>query len=317
MEDNQQASDQRQPMIQGPLSRMHRAILWRLATALGDEEQFDSSQVREYQIGDAAGHVGWNSSARADRPYVRDSYEEQALDVWLLLDLSASSEWGKADYLKRDRAIEFAAVVGQLFGQQGTPIGGLLFAEHALHFVAAGAGYQHLLQSITSIQMKPRQNIPSSMDLGSALLQTADLIPRHSLLLIVSDFLGPNSWQLALRQLARHNEVVAVRIRDPREDELPSVGLVTFEDPQTREQLVVDTNDAAVRERFRYVAQAQDEAISAAIGSQGVDLLTLSTEDSLLPVLSSFLRIRHYRQALAARHSGLKRSHRSTSEDRS
>src|SRR4051812_15081350 len=109
MEDNQQASDQRQPMIQGPLSRMHRAILWRLATALGDEEQFDSSQVREYQIGDAAGHVGWNSSARADRPYVRDSYEEQALDVWLLLDLSASSEWGKADYLKRDRAIEFAA----------------------------------------------------------------------------------------------------------------------------------------------------------------------------------------------------------------
>ena len=222
---------------------------------------------------------------------IRDRFDDRALDVWLLLDLSTTSEWGIADYLKRDCAIEFAAAVGQRFGQHGNHIGGLLFAEHELHFVAAGAGYQHLLQIITSIQAEPRQKIPSSMDLGSALLQAADVIPRHSLLLIVSDFLAPNSWQLALGQLAARNEVVAVRIRDPREDELPSVGLVTFEDPQTRGQLVVDTNDAAVRERFQYVAQAQDQAISAAIGNQDVDLLTLSTEDPLLPVLSGFLRI--------------------------
>jgi len=319
MEDNQQASDRRQPIIHGLLSRRHRAILWRLATALGDEEQLampgsglDSSELGEYQIGDAVRHVGGNVAARANRPYMRDSNDDQELDVWLLLDLSDPIEWGMADYLKRDRAIEFVALVGQRFGQQGNRIGALLFAERGLRFVAAGAGYQHLLQIITSIQAEPRQNVPSSMDLGSALLQAADVIPRHSLLLIVSDFLGPNSWQLALGQLAQQNEVVAVRIRDPREDELPNVGLVTFEDPQTRGRLVVDTNDTAVRERFQYVAQAQAEAINVAIGGQGVDLLTLSTDDPLLPILSGFLRIRRARQALAARYAAMKRDHRST-----
>ena len=322
MGDNQQASDRQPPIIHGPLSRRHRAILWQLATIPSGEERLtvpgsgvDSNELRENQAGDATGHAGWDTATRAYRPYMRDLHDDQELDVWLLLDLSASIEWGMADYLKRARAIEFAAAVGQLFGPHKTRVGAMLFAERALRFVAVGLGYQHLLHRVTSIQAQPHQNVQGSIDLESALLQAAAVIPRHSLLLIVSDFLAPGSWQLALGQLAQQNEVVAVRIRDRHEDELPNIGLVTFEDPQTGGQLVVDTNDAAVRERFQDVAQAQDGAISEAIVSQGVDLLTLSTDDPLLPVLSGFLRIRRQRQAMAVRRGAMKRKDRSTPEE--
>src|SRR3954454_4383196 len=142
MENKQQASDRRDPTKHDRLSRWHLAILWQLATATGDEEQgtapqsrFGSSVIHEYQISDAADHVVRDARARADRPYIRDSYDDQKLDVWLLIDLGVSIKCGVADYLKRDRAIEFAAEVGQLFSQQGNQVGALLFVEHALRFV--------------------------------------------------------------------------------------------------------------------------------------------------------------------------------------
>ena len=308
MEENQQASDRRQPMIHGRLSRMHRAVLWRLATALDGEERLrapesgvDSSERREYQTGDGADRAGGNAAARAERPYVRDPYDDQELEVWLLLDLNASTEWGMAGHPKGDRAIEFAAAVGQLFGQHGNRVGALLWAERTLRLVPVGVGYQRLPQMITSIQAEPRQAAPGNIDLGSALLQAAAVIPRHSLLLIVSDFLAPDGWHMALGQLAQQHEVIAIRIQDPREDELPNIGLVTIEDPQTGGQLVIDTSDAAVRARFQHVARAQDESISAAIVGQGVDLLMLNADAPLLPLLTSFMRVRRQRQALAAR----------------
>jgi uncharacterized protein (DUF58 family) len=303
---------------------MHRAALWRLARALGDEERLtasgsgvDLSALDEKLSNDTVDHVGWNTAARADRPHVRDLYDDQELDVWLLLDMNALIEWNVADYLKRDRAIEVAEVVGQLFGQYGDRVGALLFAERALRVVGAGAGYQHMLQTITSIQAAPRQTVPGNIDLASALVQAAAVIPRHSLLLIVSDFLAPEGWQMALGQLAQQHEVIALWIRNPREDELPNIGLVTIEDPQTSRQLVVDTSDAAVRARFQHAAQAQDVAISAAIVGNGVDLLMLNADDPLFPLLASFMHVRRQRQAIAARHDAKKQHHRSTLEDES
>lgn len=296
------------------LSRLHWAILRPLATALGGDERslmrgfgVEMNEIREYQPGDDVRHIDWNSTARADRPYVRESYVERALDVWLLLDLSGSVDWGTADCLKRDRAIEFAAVVGQLFGRHGNRVGALLFADRPLSFVAPGAGRNHLLQMIASIQNEPRQTAQGSTDLRSALLQAGAVMRRRSLVVVVSDFLAPDGWQPVLGQLAQRHEVVAARLRDPREGELPDVGFVTLEDPESGGQLVVNTSDAALRERFQRAARAQDEAISAAIAGQGVDMLTLSTGDALLPTLVSFLHLRRQRRVLAAAHGTMER----------
>jgi uncharacterized protein (DUF58 family) len=115
---------------------------------------------------------------------------------------------------------------------------------------------------------------------------------RRALLLVVSDFLVPDGWQPALRRLAQRHEVVAVVLRDPREAELPDVGLVAFEDPETGEQLLVDTGDRALRERFRRAAQAQAERLRADLAACGVDQLVLGTDQELLPTLVRFLERR-------------------------
>jgi uncharacterized protein (DUF58 family) len=266
------------------------------------------SEIREYQPGDDVRHIDWNSTARADRPYVREAYVDRALDVWLVLDVSASVDWGTADCLKRERAIEFAAVIGQLLGRHGNRVGALLFADRPLSFIAPSAGRQHMLRMLAAIEEEPRQDVQRSTDLRSALLQAGAVIRRRSLVLVISDFLAPDGWQSALGQLAQRHEVVAVRLRDPREGELPDVGFVTLEDPESGGQLVVNTGDAGLRERFQHVARAQDEAISAAVAGNGIDLLVLNTNDALLPTLVSFLHMRRQRRALAAAHGTIGRN---------
>ena len=148
--------------------------------------------------------------------------------------------------MKRDRALEFAAVAGQLFGQRGHRIGALLFANRPLSFMPPGAGRTHLLRLLDGIQHEARQGRSDPTDLTAALAQVNAMVRRRSMVLIVSDFLVPDGWLTALAMVAHRHEVVAVRLHDPREAELPDIGLVTFEDPETGSQLVVNTRDGGL-----------------------------------------------------------------------
>jgi len=281
------------------LRRLRWTVLRPVATRLGGEERsriraagLELAELREYQPGDDVRRIDWNLTARADRPYVREAFAERGLDVWLLIDVSASVDWGTASCLKRDRALELAAVAGQVLGRQGNRVGALLFADGPLGLVPPKAGRVELLRLLASVREAPPQERPGETDLAGALRHASSSIRRRSLLIVVSDFLTRDDWQEHMRKLAVRHETIAVVLRDPREAELPDVGLLTFEDPETGRQIVVDTANSRLRERFREAAVEQAERLAADLGRLGVAHLTLSTDEPLLPPLLRFLHRR-------------------------
>lgn len=293
---------QREPM-DALLRRLRWTVLRPLATRLGGAERslvrgsgLEISEMREYQPGDDVRHIDWNVTARSDRPYVREAQVERALDVWLLVDTSASIDWGTAECVKRDRAVELSAVAGQLLTRYGNQLGALLFAQRPLGFVPPGAGRAHLLRLLACIREEPRQRKRGATNLAAALERANALIRRRSMIVILSDFLAPGDWQGPLRRLAARHEVLAAVLRDPREMAIPDVGTVTFEDPETGRQLMVDTSDPRLRERFRAAAALQAEQLQQALSAAGVDHTIVGTDEALLPALVRFLDARGRRR---------------------
>jgi uncharacterized protein (DUF58 family) len=295
------------PVAEAPeqlVRRLQWTVLRPLAARLGGDERslvrgfgLELSELREYQPGDDVRHIDWNTTARTDRPFVREAYAERALDAWLVLDVSGSVNWGTARCLKRDLATEFAAIVGLLLGRQGNRIGALLFDERPRALVPPGQGRAHLLRLLSCLRDEPRRVATAPTDLAAALASVRAFARRRSLVLVVSDFLVGDGWQGQLGPLARRHEVVAVRLRDPREGSLPDVGLVHVEDPETGAQMLVDTSDRRLRERFAAAAAAQDDRIRADLARCGVDVLPLSTDEEIVPTLVRFLTARKYRRA--------------------
>jgi uncharacterized protein (DUF58 family) len=287
------------------LRRLRWTVLRPLATHVGGDERsivrgpgMELTEVREYQPGDDVRHIDWNVTARSggERPYVREALTDRATDVWLVVDVSASVDWGTARCLKRDLATEFTVVAAEMLGRHGNRVGVLLFAAKPVGFVPPGAGRQHVLRVLAAVREEPRERPRGRTDLADALRRVRALARRRSLLLIVSDFLVPDGWQDGLARLAARHEVVAVVVRDPREAELPDVGLITLEDPETGEQLVLDTSDARLRERFRRAAQEQAGRLRTELTQRGVEHVVLGTERELLPALTRFLEIRRRRR---------------------
>lgn len=289
------------------LRRLQWTVLRPLARHLGGEERsrlrgpgMDLADLREYQPGDDVRRIDWNATARADRPYVREAFAERALDAWLLLDVSPSVDWGTAECLKRDRAVELAAVIGQVLGQRGNRVGALLFADRPLGFLPPGRGRTHLLHLLTALREEHQQARRAPTDLAAALKRAATFARQPSLVLVVSDFIAAAGWQDELRRLAFRHEVVAVRLHDPREASLPDVGLLTLEDPETGRQVIVDTGDKRLRTRYAAAADAQAHAIREAVQRAGASLLEISTAEPLLPVVAHFLRMRQARRGVRA-----------------
>jgi uncharacterized protein (DUF58 family) len=290
----------------GLLRRLQWTVLRPLAAHLGGDERslmrgpgMELAELREYQPGDDVRHIDWNTTARADRPFVREAYAERALDAWLLVDLSASVDWGTAQCLKRDRSIELVALGGYLLGRHGNRVGALYFADRPLGVVQPASGRTHLLQVLARLGSEPSRAGSGPTDLAAALRQAQTLVRRRSFILVVSDFLAPDGWQTILGQLAHRHEVVAARLTDPRETELPDVGLITLEDPETGVQLTVDTSDRGLRRRFADAAAAQSERIRTDLNAVGVDQLVVGTDSGLLPALVRFLQARRRRRTTA------------------
>lgn len=293
------------------LRQLQWPVLRPLAVALGGEERalvrspgIELAELREYQPGEDMRHVDWNVSARMERPFVRLSQAERALDVWLLLDTSASLDWGTARCLKRDHARTFALAAAYLLARRGNRVGALFFGAQPGQAIAPAAGRTHLLRLLARIQEPPPAPRGGATDLAAALRRARLCIPRRSLVLVVSDFLAADGWQEELRRLTARHEVVAARVADPREAQLPDVGIVTFEDPETGAQLTLDTGAAGLRERFQRAAEAQAARIAAAMAACGVDQLLLSTDREVMPALVAFLRERRARAALPGRPVG-------------
>jgi uncharacterized protein (DUF58 family) len=310
------------------LRRARWPVLRRLGFHPGGDERssfrgtgLEYSDVREYQAGDDPRTIEWNITARSDRPYVRESLPDRGLDAWLLIDVSRSLDWGTARCLKRQLAIEFSAVVGQLLIGRGNRVGALLFDERVRSIIPPAAGRTALLQLIARIERatdgsqfpapsgKDFQFPPSgedfqfpspsgggqgggSTDLGRALTEAGRLIRRPSLMVVLTDFMTPSGWQQPLSALAIRHEVIAAWVTDPREHEIPDVGVVTFEDPESGQQILVDTGSAPLRARFQDAANAQRATIRADLLRARTAVAELSTAAEAVPQLVAFIKQR-------------------------
>jgi uncharacterized protein (DUF58 family) len=296
-------------VVEDLLRRARWPVLRRLGFHPGGDERssfrgtgLEYSDVREYQAGDDPRTIEWNITARSDRPYVRESLPDRGLDAWLLIDVSRSLDWGTARCLKRQLALEFSAVVGQLLIGRGNRVGALLFDERVRSIIPPSAGRTALLQLIARIE-RAADGLPSpspsgggqgggETDLGRALIEAGRLIRRPSLIVILSDFMTPGGWQQPLSALAMRHEVIAAWITDPREREIPDVGVVTFEDPESGRQILVDTGSAPLRARFQDAADAQRASVRADLVRARTAVAELSTAAEVVPQLVAFIKQR-------------------------
>ena len=259
----------------------------------------DLADLREYQYHDDARLIDWNVTARLQTPYVREYHEDRDVTAWLLIDLSPSVDFGSGTTRKRDVAIEFASVLARLLTRHGNRVGALIYGDALDTVIPAKSGRRHVLNIVHRMLARAARAESAPTDLGAFLHAAAQIIRRRTLVFVVSDFISVTEWDKALARLARRSEVVAIRIADPLERELPDLGLVVMQDAETGEQLLVDTNDRGFRRRFAAAAAQREERVRSAFRHAAVDTLELSTHGDLVDALVRFADLRKRRRLVA------------------
>jgi len=257
----------------------------------------DLADLREYQYGDDVRHIDWNVTARLDTPYVREYHEDREITAWFLLDLSGSVDFGSGEVRKRTLSSEFVALLARILTRHGNRVGAILYDSDVHAFIPAGSGRRQVLRILHAMQSPPEKKASSkSTDLSELLRAAMHFMRRRSLVFVVSDFISTPGWQDVLGLLGQRHEIVAIRLYDPLESELPDLGLLTIEDAETGEQLFVDTHDRAFRQRFAEMAQKREAALRSAFRDAAVDALELSTADDVVASITQFASLRKRRR---------------------
>jgi len=294
------------PTPEAVLKRLEWTVIRRLDGVLhGDYRTvvrgygLDLADLREYVYHDDVRHIDWNVTARMQTPYVREFNEEREVAAWFLLDLSPSVAFGSGRQEKRAVAVEFVTVLARILTRHGNRVGALFYGSSVDTVIPARAGRRQVLHILHRLQQRPAATPSSATNLRD-LLQTAYRVaPRRSLVFVVSDFISTPGWAEPLAHLAQRHDVVAVRLYDPLEMELPDLGLVVVQDAETGEQLFVDTHDRGFRQRFAALATKRESELRAAFRIAGVDALELATEDDLVDAILRFADLRKRRSQLA------------------
>ncbi len=248
------------------------------------------AMVRPYVPGDDVRRIDWAVTARTGEPHVRVDLAERVLVTWLVLDGSVSMQFGTADRRKADVSEGVAVAIGHLATRRGNRLGVVTFGGEESRALPPRQGRVGLIGLLTALRGEPPPDGPGSTTLGSALRRTGALARQRSLVVVVSDFRGDRQWRRPLLELAGHHDVVAVEVRDPREQELSDVGLLYLVDPETGRQLRVDTRSRRLRERFAVAAAAERAELERMLASAGVRHVVLSTSGDWLRPLVTFLR---------------------------
>jgi uncharacterized protein (DUF58 family) len=253
----------------------------------------DLAGLREYVEGDDARHIDWNVTARLNEPQLRVFNEDRELTVWLVLDRSASMTVGAPGRGKHDVASELALVLARLFGRGGNRVGALLYdvPGHQVRTVPPGTGRRHALRigaelARTELARKGGNGRRGgTTDLAAMLDAVAKLARRRALIVVISDFIGDGDWERSLLRLVPRHEVVALRVTDTADDELPDAGLIVVEDTETGEQLVIDSGDPLLRARVRAGAGERDARLAAGMRRAAVPLHRIDTSADLATAL--------------------------------
>ena len=261
------------------------------SSLLGDGTEL--ALIRPYVPGDDVRRIDWNVTARTGEPHVRVHQAERVLVTWLVLDTSPSMRFGTADRRKADVAEGVAIAVGHLSTRRGNRLGSLTFGGAGSdRRCPSRQGRVGLVGLLAALRDEPDEapGRLGSTSLGAALRQAGSLARQRSLAVVVSDFRGPRDWRAPLLQLAGRHEVVAVEIRDPREQKLPNAGELWLVDPETGRQLRVDTRSKKLRDRFAAAAEAERRDVARELASVGARHVVLSTSGDWLRTLVAFMR---------------------------
>jgi uncharacterized protein (DUF58 family) len=255
----------------------------------------DFADLREYQPEDDIRYIDWNVTARMNTPYVRKYMEDREISAWFLLDLSPSVDFGARTTLKRSVLVDFVTTLARLLTRHGNRVGAILYGARIERTIPAGGGRLQVLRLVNDLLKLPPLPRAPFTDLSPLLKGALNAIRKRSLVFVVSDFISSPGWELPLALLNQRHEVLAVRLWDPSEMELPDIGPAIMEDSETGEQLYVDTHDKKFRARYAQAALQRESALAAAFKQAGVDMLSLSTEEDLVKAIVKFAMLRKQR----------------------
>ncbi|HLY93885.1 MAG TPA: DUF58 domain-containing protein [Gaiellaceae bacterium] len=247
------------------------------------------AQVRPYVPGDDVRQIEWNVTARTGEPHVRVQLAERVLVTWLVLDTSPSMQFGTGERRKADVGDGVAIATGHIATRRGNRLGVVTFGDRQPATLPPHQGRSGLIGLLATLQREPEQDRVGATSLGTALRHTAAIARQRGVVVIVSDFRSPLDWRKPLLQLMSRHEVIAIEIRDPREQELPNVGELWLVDPETGRQVRVDTRDASLRERFAVAAAEERTGVARVLSALGVPHLVLSTSGDWLRSYAAFL----------------------------
>jgi uncharacterized protein (DUF58 family) len=268
--------------IDGLLTGEHRATTLGLGSEL--------AQIRPYVPGDDVRLIDWNVTARTGEPHVRVQVAERALTTLLVLDTSLSMTFGTADRRKADVAEGVAHALGFAATRNGNRLGVVTFGDPRPQTLPPRQGRPGLLGLLRAVRAEPAAEAIGATSFRDALTRVSRVARRRSFVVIVSDFRGPLDWRRELVNLAGRSHVLAVEVRDRREQELADVGDLWLVDPETSRLLRVDTSSRRLRERFAERAAAERDELARFLRSTGADHLVLSTAGEWLRELAVFLR---------------------------
>ncbi len=247
------------------------------------------SEVREYQFGDDIRTIDWNVTARMGHPFVKIFEEERELTVVLLVDVSSSGEFGTVQQMKGEIAAEICALLAFSAIKNNDKVGLIVFTDEVEKFVAPKKGKSHVLRVVREILYHKPQG--RGTDIGKALQFLSRITHRRAVVFLVSDFINTD-YEKALQIANRRHDIIAISITDPRERELPDVGLIELEDAETGESFLLDTSDEAVRRDVSQRANANTLARQKLFRSINVDHIDIGTQFSYIEPLIRFFRMR-------------------------
>lgn len=265
----------------------------------------DFADVREYQPGDDIRSIDWNVTARMDRPFLKTFREERERTLLLLVDLSASGDFGSATQSKRELAAEVACVLAFSATRNNDKVGLLLFTDQIELFIAPKKGKQHILRVIREILFfEPTHR---GTDLPFALRTLNRLLKRKAICFLFSDFLIPETispptgnkadeFERLLKLTSRHHDLICLELTDPREQELPNVGIVTLEDAETGDLVEIDTANPRLRRLYGEKNRNRLDKTADRFKRMGIDHLRLPTDQPYLKELRRFFQRRERRR---------------------
>jgi len=247
------------------------------------------SEVREYQIGDDIRLIDWNVSARMGHPFVKVFEEERELTVMLLVDVSSSVDFGTFERMKGEIAIEICALLAFSAIKNNDKVGLIIFTDRIEKFVPPKKGKTHVLRVLRELLYHEPKG--KGTDISLALEYLSRVITRRSVVFLVSDFISED-YQKAMQTANKRHDLVAITITDPREIELPNIGLVELEDAETGEIIMLDTADLTTRQAFTRETSISREERDRNFRSMNVDSIDINTDVSYIEPLIKFFRMR-------------------------